>query len=287
MRSVRTAHRLVLAPPGGLDPDVAVRKDGVPELRPQLRTSTRRRRPRYRRAPRRRRRRSRATRAGCIRGGSARATGSPRPGRPRTRRTSAWSRWRGRTSSPAPISVAFGIAAPGLRTSARTTTYSAAIVSAAPGHSFIVVPSVARPIAAVMPIATAHAAAAQRSGRGRSANSSGASLIAKNPAIPAGTARTTEIARGSQPAFDHQEERQVQQRVVVRLQLRGRDVRRVGAVVVPPRPGGVVVVVLQVPVGVLPQAHRDASRRRRCTRRAARGRQGAPPACGWMPERWR
>ena len=104
------------------------------------------------------------------------------------------------TSRPAPTSVAAGIAAPGLRTSARTTTYSAAIVSAAPGHSFIVVPSVARPIAAVIPMATAHPTASQRSGRGRSANSSGASRIAKYPAMPAGAARTTEIVRGSQPA---------------------------------------------------------------------------------------
>ncbi len=58
---------------------------------------------------------------------------------------------------------------------------------------------------------------------------------------------------------DHPEERKVEQRIVVRLDLCGRDVPIEDAAV-PPRPRVVVVVVLHVPVGVLPEQGRPRAR---------------------------
>jgi hypothetical protein len=47
----------------------------------------------------------------------------------------------------------------------RSSTYSAATVSATPGHSFMVVPSTPKPMPDVTPMTNAQAAAVQRSAR--------------------------------------------------------------------------------------------------------------------------
>ena len=62
------------------------------------------------------------------------------------------------------------------------------------------------------------------------------------------------------PRADHREERNVEQGVVIGLDLRGGDVPPEGAPV-PPRPRVVVVIVLQVPVGVLSQQNGERSLR--------------------------
>ena len=58
----------------------------------------------------------------------------------------------------------------------RTSHHSANVTSMASGHSFIVTASAPRPIADVVPIATAHPTATARSRPGRSANRIHASL---------------------------------------------------------------------------------------------------------------
>ena len=66
-------------------------------------------------------------------------------------------------NAPATSKARVEIVVPPLRASARTMIQSAAITSATGGHSFMVVPSAAMPMAPVTPTAHAHAMAILRS----------------------------------------------------------------------------------------------------------------------------
>jgi hypothetical protein len=101
-------------------------------------------------------------------------------------------------NAPASTSARVLTVVPALRAVSRTMIHSAAIRSAASCDSFIVVPSVATPMAPVMPIANAHPTAILRSRGSRSAKRYGSSLARKNAATPAGTASTNAMIRGGQ-----------------------------------------------------------------------------------------
>ncbi len=82
----------------------------------------------------------------------------------------------------------------------RTTSHNAPSISAVPGQSFIVMPSVPTAIAAVRPMAIAAVVAPTRRRTLGPANSAHAIFASSQALIPAGSASANEIARGSQSA---------------------------------------------------------------------------------------